>query len=82
MVNKFNTTIHWYAPFAMVGVFILGICGALGHHFFYWSLHGRPAENQLMMNRYGTAFAFFTKACLVGSVVLAYRSAWPFPRWH
>lgn len=70
---KWKTTIHWYVPTAMVVVFLLGCGGALAHHFFYSHLHGQPAEDQIWKNRYGTAIAFFTKACLVGSVVLSYR---------
>ncbi|KAI9675957.1 MAG: hypothetical protein M1829_003195 [Trizodia sp. TS-e1964] len=65
--------IHWYMPSAMVVLFVLGVVGALSHHFFYKSLDGHPAVNQLTMLRYGTAFAFFTKAMLVGSVELSYR---------
>ncbi|TGZ78341.1 hypothetical protein EX30DRAFT_343242 [Ascodesmis nigricans] len=73
MVEKFHATIHWYVPASMLLVFLLGVGGAVAHHSFYAHLHGQEAKNQLMMNRYGTAIAFFTKACLVGSVVLAYR---------
>lgn len=57
----------------MVGLFILGLMGALAHHAFYKSLHGHEAKNQLQMVRYGTALAYFTKATLVGTVVLSYR---------
>lgn len=65
--------IYWYLPSLMMAVFIAGIVGAIGHHAFYRSLHGRPSEHQLSMVRIGTAFAFFVKANLVGAVVLAYR---------
>ncbi|OCL04724.1 hypothetical protein AOQ84DRAFT_323993 [Glonium stellatum] len=65
--------IHWWTPTVMVGLFLLGVIGALAHHAFYTYLHGREAKNQLEMVRYGTALAYFTKATLVGSVVLSYR---------
>ena len=73
MLRRWSTGVHWYVPTSMVVVFFLGCAGAVGHHLFYSHLDDRPAMNQLTMNRYGTAFAFFTKASLVGSVVLAYR---------
>jgi hypothetical protein len=57
----------------MVLVFLCGCAGAVAHHVFYSYLDGKPADDQLMMNRIGVGFAFFTKASLVGSVVLAYR---------
>ena len=47
--------------------------GAVIHHGFYLSLDGKEATNQLWMGRIGTGMAFFTKACLVGTVVLAYK---------
>ncbi|KAG0634740.1 hypothetical protein HOY80DRAFT_1025565 [Tuber brumale] len=70
---EWGSKLHWFLPSAMVGLFILGLLGALLHHWFYLSLHGKGAEDQLIMVRFGTAFAFFTKAALVGSIVLAYR---------
>ena len=53
--------------------FFFGILGAIGHHIFYHTLAGREASNQLQMLRYGTVLAYFTKACLVGSIIIAYR---------
>ncbi|RPA97607.1 hypothetical protein L873DRAFT_1690012 [Choiromyces venosus 120613-1] len=73
-----GTKIHWFMPTAMVCLLLAGILGSLGHHFFYASLHGQQAEDQLMKVRYGTVLAYFTKASLVGSVVLAYRQR----IWH
>jgi len=70
---QWGTKLHWFLPSAMVGLFILGLLGALLHHWFYISLDGEGAEDQLIMVGFGTAFAFFTKAALVGSIVLAYR---------
>lgn len=65
--------IHWWTPFCMVALFILGLVGALGHHGFYQGLDGQEAKNQLVRVRIGTGMAFFTKVCLVGSVVLSYK---------
>ncbi len=65
-------------PSLMVVLFICGVIGAAGHHLFYRSLDGKPATDQLKMVRFGTALAFFTKATLVGSVVLAHRQR----IWH
>lgn len=70
--------IHWAAPFMMVGLFLAGFLGAVGHHIFYSRLHGQPAVHQLTMIRIGTALAFFTKAMLVGSVLVSYRQR----IWH
>jgi hypothetical protein len=57
----------------MIGLFVLGVISAITHHVFYKSLDGREARDQLAMIRYGTGMAVFTKATLVGSVVVAYR---------
>ncbi|CAI6275134.1 unnamed protein product [Periconia digitata] len=65
--------IHWATPALAIVLFVAGVMAALGHHFFYASLDGQPAENQLLMIRYGTALAFFVKSTLVGCVVLCYR---------
>lgn len=65
--------IYWYLPSMMIAVFFAGVLGAVGHHVFYNSLHGKQSKYQLSMIRIGTAFAFFVKANLVGAVVLAYR---------
>lgn len=57
----------------MYFLFLIGSGGAIAHHFFYQSLDGQEAVDQLQMFRYGTALAYFTKAALVGSVALAFR---------
>jgi len=63
----------------MVGLFLAGLLGAVGHHVFYSRLNGQPAAGrQLTMVRIGTALAFFTKAMLVGSVLVSYRQR----IWH
>jgi hypothetical protein len=64
---------YWTPLWTMYIFFFFGILGAMGHHIFYNSLAGREASNQLQMLRYGTALAYFTKACLVGSIIIAYR---------
>lgn len=53
--------------------FLFGICCAIGHHIFYKTLDGRPAENQLAMLRYGAVLAFATKAGLVAAIVIAFK---------
>jgi hypothetical protein len=70
--------IHWTTPAIIIVLFVAGVLGALGHHFFYVHLDGQPAENQLLMVRYGTAFAFFVKSTLVGCVIVCYRQR----IWH
>ncbi|KAI0133814.1 hypothetical protein BJ170DRAFT_705403 [Xylariales sp. AK1849] len=64
---------NWRPAWLMYVFLLFGFCCALGHHLFYAALHGRPADNQLAMLRYGTILAFAAKAGLVASVVTAYR---------
>ena len=64
---------YWNPLWMMYIFFFFGILGAIGHHIFYHTLAGREASNQLQMLRYGTVLAYFTKACLVGSIIIAYR---------
>ncbi|KAF2800080.1 hypothetical protein K505DRAFT_229565 [Melanomma pulvis-pyrius CBS 109.77] len=70
--------IHWQTPAITVAFFIAGLLAALGHHVFYARLDGKPATEQLIMIRYGTALAFFVKSMLVGCVILCYRQR----IWH
>lgn len=70
--------IHWTTPAIISSLFVAGVLGAVGHHMFYAHLDGKPAINQLMMIRYGTALAFFTKSMLVSCVVVCYRQR----IWH
>ena len=65
--------IYWTTPAIMASLFVAGVMGAVGHHIFYTHLDGRPATEQLMMVRYGTALAFFTKSMLVSCVIVCYR---------
>ena len=70
--------VHWTTPAIIASLFVAGILGALGNHLFYAHLHLQQATNQLMMVRYGTALAFFTKSMLVPSVIVCYRQR----IWH
>ncbi|KAI9765207.1 MAG: hypothetical protein M1840_007699 [Geoglossum simile] len=65
--------IHWWTPISMIGMFILGLIGAVSHHVYYKSLDGQEVRDQLNKVRYGTALAVFTKTTMVGSVAIAYR---------
>ncbi|KAK7413496.1 hypothetical protein QQX98_007644 [Neonectria punicea] len=64
---------HWTPAWSMYAFLAAGIAFAVGHHAFYNRLHGKEADNQLRMLRYGTAIAFFAKASLVTAAILAYR---------
>jgi hypothetical protein len=70
--------IHWWTPFSLIALFVLGVAGACIHHGFYYSLDGKEVKDQVWMVRIGTGMAFFTKMCLVGTVVLAYKQR----IWH
>jgi len=70
--------IYWTTPAIMASLFVAGVMGAVGHHIFYTHLDGQPATEQLMMVRYGTALAFFTKSMLVSCVIVCYRQR----IWH
>ncbi|KAF8851250.1 hypothetical protein BDZ45DRAFT_601661 [Acephala macrosclerotiorum] len=63
----------WNSAWMMYLLYALGIGGALSHHAFYSSLAGTEAQSQLQMLRYGATIAYFTKASLAASVVLAFR---------
>ncbi|KAK4188130.1 hypothetical protein QBC35DRAFT_473873 [Podospora australis] len=52
---------------------ILGVACAVGHHVFYSTLNGKPATDQLVMQRYGTLLAFGAKAGISASVVIAHH---------
>ncbi|KAF7540297.1 hypothetical protein G7054_g1522 [Neopestalotiopsis clavispora] len=57
----------------MYGLLLLGSGFAIGHHQYYLSLHGTPADDQVYKMRYGTVLAFLTKASLVAAVIAAFR---------
>ncbi|KAK3399973.1 hypothetical protein B0T20DRAFT_452117 [Sordaria brevicollis] len=52
---------------------LFGVACAASHHFYYWSLNGKPATNQIKMMRYGTMLAFGAKAGLSAAVIVAFR---------
>lgn len=67
--------IHWRAPALMIGLFVVGIVMAVGHHFYYQSLDGAIVSSDTRQEwalRVGTAFAFLTHASLVASAGTAY----------
>lgn len=64
-------SVSWLKLTAMVGLWLCGFAFAVGHHIFYTSLDGKLAEDQDMVIRYGTAFAFLTKASIVASAGIA-----------
>ncbi|KAK3983988.1 hypothetical protein QBC44DRAFT_337779 [Cladorrhinum sp. PSN332] len=63
----------WKSQWAMMLCFLFGAACAAGHHVFYFTLNGKPATNQLVMQRYGTLLAFGAKAGLSAAVIIAYR---------
>ena len=65
--------VHWTTPALIAFLFLAGVAAAVGHHFFYASLDGKPATQQLKMVRYGTALAFFVKSTLVGTTIICNR---------
>lgn len=65
--------IHWTTPFLIGILFVAGVGAAVGHHFYYASLNGYPAHDQLKKIRYGTALAFFVKSTLVGASIMCNR---------
>ncbi|KAI0155353.1 hypothetical protein GGR57DRAFT_95136 [Xylariaceae sp. FL1272] len=64
----------WFHPsMVMYFLFVFGILGAVGHHLYYNSLQGKPADDQLFRLRYGVVLAFIAKAGLVTAVVVAFK---------
>ncbi|KAI1630842.1 hypothetical protein F4809DRAFT_654490 [Biscogniauxia mediterranea] len=53
--------------------FLFGVLCAIAHHIFYSFLDGRPADNQMIMLRYGTVLAFAAKAGLVAAIGVAFK---------
>jgi len=69
------------SPVAMMaGLFLLGIAFTIGHYVFYRSWRDHIVEGNLEQEyiiRAGTAFAFLSKASLVGAVIVAHKQiAW------
>ncbi|XP_014560764.1 hypothetical protein COCVIDRAFT_23142 [Bipolaris victoriae FI3] len=78
--------VQWHislrTPFSMLVPFASGILVSVGHHLFYSYLDGSAVQNpdegsqyltQIWIIRYGTAFAFLSKALLTSAVVVAYK---------
>ncbi|KAK4188450.1 hypothetical protein QBC35DRAFT_195727 [Podospora australis] len=61
------------APWVMYALFCLGVVFAGSHHAFYASLHGKPADDQLKMMRFGGFLSYAAKASLVSAVLFGYR---------
>jgi len=69
------------SPVAMMaGLFLLGIAFTIGHYVFYRSWRDHIVDGNLEQEyiiRAGTAFAFLSKASLVGAVIVAHKQiAW------
>ncbi|POS77950.1 hypothetical protein DHEL01_v203663 [Diaporthe helianthi] len=64
---------RWEKSFAMYICFIFGVLCAVGHHIFYASLDGEPAESQTEMLRYGTFLAFAAKAGFNAAAISAFK---------
>ncbi|KAM0196072.1 hypothetical protein ACHAPQ_008167 [Fusarium lateritium] len=76
--TKHNKVVSWWAKnwkpsWTMYVLVFCGVAFAVGHHFYYRSLHGRLAEDQQGKFRYGGLMAFLSKACFLNAVVLAFR---------
>lgn len=70
-------TMHWKASTLLLSAFAAGVAVAVGHHFFYQSLHGYPVDNTSLFTQefnhaIGVTFAFLVKALLVFSIGVAY----------
>ncbi|RSL50831.1 hypothetical protein CEP53_008656 [Fusarium sp. AF-6] len=62
----------WLSTYSMYFFLVVGVCFAIGHHFFYSSLDGEVVDDQLRMLRWGTALAFACKASLTAAVLSAF----------
>lgn len=60
----------------LLASFVAGIGFAVGHHFFYASLHERPVDSVAFEQQYntalGTTFAFLARAALITSITTSY----------
>lgn len=64
---------RWQSSFSMYICFIFGLLCAIGHHIFYDSLDGEPAESQTEMLRYGTFLAYAAKAGFSAAAISAFK---------
>ncbi|KAK4227466.1 hypothetical protein QBC38DRAFT_364198 [Podospora fimiseda] len=61
------------APWVMYALFGAGVVFAAGHHIFYASLDGKPADDQIKMMRFGGLLSYAAKASLVAAVLFGYK---------
>ncbi|KAH6873953.1 hypothetical protein B0T10DRAFT_499537 [Thelonectria olida] len=71
---------HWWktvfkSKWAMVICLVIGLAGAIGHHFLYWSLDGREAKDQQWWLRLGQFISFTAKAAFVLALLMAHQQA-------
>lgn len=73
--SKKQTTwgIHWWMPSCMLVGILAGLLTAVGHHIYNTRLHGHEVSDPTWPQRFGSAFSFLVKFCLVGSVEIAYK---------
>ncbi|KAK3311835.1 hypothetical protein B0H66DRAFT_609047 [Apodospora peruviana] len=75
--SQLTTTVQGSGDGTQLGIcfiyFIFGFACAIGHHAFYASLNGKPANDQFLMLRYGTVLAFASKAGLSVAVIVAFQ---------
>lgn len=65
------------SKWSMIIGLVLGVSGALGHHFLYDHLHGREATDQQWWLRLGQFISFVAKANFVITVMMAHQQvAW------
>ncbi|UQC75022.1 uncharacterized protein CLUP02_01675 [Colletotrichum lupini] len=64
---------NWHSSWNMYLWLLLGIGCAIGHHVYYHTLDGQPADDQVRMLRYGTILAFAAKASLGAAVISAFQ---------
>ncbi|KAI2470162.1 hypothetical protein F4781DRAFT_441945 [Annulohypoxylon bovei var. microspora] len=64
---------RWWPVWSMYLSFLFGVACAIGHHIFYKTLNGKPADSQITMLRYGTFLSFAAKAGLAAAVVIAFK---------
>ncbi|KAI1619595.1 hypothetical protein EDD37DRAFT_200320 [Exophiala viscosa] len=67
-----SRNVHWVTPTTAVGLFLLAVGMAFGHHFFLKSLNDKPVSNQAWVNRYSLAMAFVVKFSVTATISLAY----------
>ncbi|KUI54484.1 hypothetical protein VP1G_01868 [Cytospora mali] len=71
--QSLSCTPGWHPSFGMYTCFMAGVLCAVGHHLYYTSLDGKPADKQTEMLRYGTFLAYAAKASFSAAVVSAFK---------